>query len=338
MKKIRTSGQRWFRYWIIKLSVVIILALGGHRALAAGVGMGVQLGQFGIAGFAGNLTPGYQTVTSGTLSADRAYTQGSTGAFSAYGALTVRASYVSPDTTLTTHFARAAAYFADTVTIDAPGLTGQTGTLTFSYRLDGPLVANGPGGIDQQVKVYHGWGSDAGDGTVPSMNGYTDFNAMRSWSGWNGGSFGVFVGTMQTNTITFTYGQPFDFWLNIAVQTEIIISEPGNASAVFSLSNWSGFKGLPDGATVTSASGTDWTKSAANHFANPPVTLTSLTTGSAKIAWPTNNIGGFVLEYTPSLASPNWTTAPNAITTDNDQLTVTIDTQGAEGFYRLRRP
>lgn len=317
-----------------------LAALSGAIRPARGgvVGVGTQLGQFGIAGHASNLTPGYQTAESGSRSEGRPYAQGSISSFAAHGALTVTAQYVSPDSALGTHFARASAYFADTVTIDAPGLTGQTGHLSFCYRLDGPWAASGPDGIDQQVKVHYGWGSDAGDGTIPSMNSYFDINSMRSWSGRSGGSFGVFVGTSQTNTIQFTYGQPFDFWLNIAVQTEIIGSEPGNASAVFSLSHWSGFKGLPDGAAVSSASGADWTKAVANHFASAPITMTPLGAGSARIVWPTNNIGGFVLEYTTSLSPPNWLISAERATVEGGQNVVNLPILTENRFHRLHRP
>jgi hypothetical protein len=199
------------------------------------------------------------------------------------------------------------------------------------------LTASGADGIDQQVKVYYGWGSDAGDGTIPSMNSYYDMNSMRSWSGWSGGSFGVFMGTSQTNALEFTYGQPFDFWLHIAVQTEIVGSEPGDVSAVFSLSNWSGFKGLPDGMAISSGSGADWTKPVANHFARPPVSMTPLG-GSVRIVWPTNNIGGFVLEYTTGFSPFQWLISTETATAEASQNVVNLEILTGNRFYRLRRP
>jgi hypothetical protein len=98
------------------------------------------------------------------------------------------------------------------------------------------------------------------------MNSYADFNGMRSLTGFNGGSNGLFIGVEQTRTINFTYGTPFDFWLNVRLRTDIITSEPGSVSATISLTNWSGFENVTTGgspvtnATFSSASGTDWTQ------------------------------------------------------------------------------
>ena len=246
-----------------------LLVTGYHSAHAAPTGVGIQFGQFSIPGYPNNLTPGYQTAPSGTLSDSRGYasstSSGSSNAFAGFGALSVTVQHVSMDATLLNAFIYASAYFADTVTINAPGLTGQSGSLTYSFTLDGPLTANGAT-VDQEVFVDYGWGADAGDGSIPSMNFYFDFNGMRSLTGFSGGTNGLFVGVEQTETINFTYGTPFDFWLNIRARSDITTSEPGSVSATLSLTDWSGFENLMVGgspvanATVTSVSGNDWTQ------------------------------------------------------------------------------
>jgi hypothetical protein len=145
-----------------KLILACALAFSINPAEAAPVGIGIQFGQFGISGYPNNVTPGYQTSATGTLSDGRTYASplsgGSTNASVGFAALTLSAQHTSLDAALSNPFTYVSAYFADTVTIDAPGLAGLPGSLTYSFTLDGPLVANGAA-TDQEIYVDYGWGA-----------------------------------------------------------------------------------------------------------------------------------------------------------------------------------
>lgn len=246
-------------------------------------------------------------------------------------------------------------YFADTVTIDAPGRTGQAGTFTVSFTFDGSYDANL--WFDTYASVFCGFGTDAGDGTIPNMvsasnygldNGFT-FRGNDTYS--FGFGYNMFLGEEQTATISFTFGQPFDFWLRLGGRIHVSEADPGDARLVVSLVKWSGIKTITAGgapvadANVSSASTTNWTQATANSL--------PATTNQTKIAQvvmaPTSIIlrgtsgaanGPFHILSSPDLSLPAgaW---PAIYTSRYDasggfDATNSITPTATQGFLRVR--
>ena len=69
----------------------------------------------------------------------------------------------------------------------------------------------------------------------------------------------------------------------------------------------------------------------------PQLSVSRLGSTAARISWSTN-FAGFALEYATSLTASDWTAVANAVSTAGTTFTVTVDTDAAFRFFRLRRP
>jgi len=65
--------------------------------------------------------------------------------------------------------------------------------------------------------------------------------------------------------------------------------------------------------------------------------IASVGTASVQITWATN-FADYVLEYTTSLPDAGWSNVTNNANIIGDRLSVTVDTDAAKRFYRLRQP
>ena len=74
----------------------------------------------------------------------------------------------------------------------------------------------------------------------------------------------------------------------------------------------------------------------------PPVKPTiqvSKTGSSLNLSWPLASAGGFTLQYVDSLSPPIlWTNVVTTVTTNLDNLNVTLPTTNAQRFFRLKQP
>lgn len=260
-KTFLTPIARLFRsHQLIVLLTLLFPPL--NSALAEVIGTRVQLAHFGIEGQGNDYTPQFQHGAS-----SRSYPYGSISATAGSGTLSIVGQYASPDNNgYGNADFKLNSYFADTVTIDAPGQTGQQGTFTVSYVFDGSYDANDY--FDTWVAINCAFGIDAGDGTIPNMDS-TVGNGF-SYRGNDTYSFGfgntLFLGEEQTQTLVFTFGQPFDFWMKLGARLHILESEPGDVRVAVSLVKWSGITNIKAGgapvadATFSSVSGTNWTQ------------------------------------------------------------------------------
>jgi hypothetical protein len=57
-----------------------------------------------------------------------------------------------------------------------------------------------------------------------------------------------------------------------------------------------------------------------------------------RISWPAARAAGLELQFTSSLASPNWFAAPETVTTLDGISSVNVSVTGAGRFYRLGTP
>lgn len=260
-KKFLTLIARLFQARRLIVSLLLPFALL-NSAFAEVIGTRVQLAHFGIEGQGHDYTPPFQHGAS-----SRSYPYGSISATAGSGTLSIVGQYASPDNNLygNADF-KLNSYFADTVTIDAPGQTGQQGTFTVSYVFDGSYDANDY--FDTRVSINCAFGIDAGDGTIPNMdlafsNGFT-YRGDDTYSFDFGNT--LFLGEEQMQTLAFTFGQPFDFWMKLGARFHILESEPGDVRVAVSLVKWSGITNIKAGgvpvadATFSSVSGTNWTQ------------------------------------------------------------------------------
>ncbi len=67
------------------------------------------------------------------------------------------------------------------------------------------------------------------------------------------------------------------------------------------------------------------------------LSIAQVGTASVQIAWATK-FADHVLEYATSLPAAAWNTLTNAAVTLGDRLSITVDTDAGQRFYRLRKP
>jgi len=67
------------------------------------------------------------------------------------------------------------------------------------------------------------------------------------------------------------------------------------------------------------------------------LSISSAGAASIQITWATN-FADYVLEYTGSLPTAGWGNVTNAASTIGDRLSVTLNTDDSQWFYRLRKP
>jgi hypothetical protein len=144
----------------------------------------------------------------------------------------------------------------ETITIDAPGMTGQQGTATPTVTIDGTMNASG---------ACNNGGSSAQWTLRGAANGTFTFDAStdRAAIGCGISSFtgpAILVG----EAFTFTYGEPFTFSLRFDAQARAEGGTGAPHQAATALTwTWDGLAGLAPGATVESCSGVNWAVPAA---------------------------------------------------------------------------
>ena len=70
----------------------------------------------------------------------------------------------------------------------------------------------------------------------------------------------------------------------------------------------------------------------------PPVlSIAPMSAASLRITWPTNVVT-YVLECATNLPAAAWITVTNQVTTNASRLSVTVQADGSQRFYRLRQP
>jgi hypothetical protein len=87
------------------------------------------------------------------------------------------------------------------------------------------------------------------------------------------------------------------------------------------------------------AGGHYWVLSVSNLTLVQQAQLSIKRVGSAAIqaSWRTN-FSDHVLEYAPSFPAGGWSTVTNNVTANTNRLSVTVQTDASQGFYRLRQP
>ncbi len=336
------------RPFIVSLALLILPL---SSALAEVIGSRVQLGHFGIEGQAHDYSPLFQNGPHA-----RSYPSGSISATAGVGVLSIAGQYASVDNgSYGTADLKLNSYFADTVTIEAPGRAGQSGTFTVSFTFDGSYDANL--WWDTRASLVYGFGTDAGDGTIPSMSSASNYGLDNAFSyrgddtyGYGFGNY-MFLGTEQTGTFAFTYGQPFDLWLRLGASLHISESDPGDTRMAVSLVKWSGLSNITAGGTpaadvtVSSVNGANWTQSVTNSLpasTNQTQIAQFVLTPTSIILRGTNGAahGPYRILSTPDIALPAG--AWPAIYTNRFDASGGFDTTNSispaatQGFFRVQ--
>lgn len=309
------------------------------------IGTRVQLGNYGLPKHAHDYTPEFQSAPY-----SRAYTGGAIAATAGPGTLSITGNFTSPANVGGTAYLKLNSYFADTVTIDAPGRTGQEGTFTVKYTFEGTYDANG--WWDNSVGISINFGTDAGDGTIPNMDtvggecqpGSNNFSYRANDTYSFAACATLFPGVEQSETRGFTFGQPFDFWLKLGARIKTYVDVPGDTQVAMSLVKWSGFRNitaggtLVDNAIVSSASTINWTQAVPAPSNNAPVAVGQSVVLDENTARPIT-LGGNDVENSPLAFSiitqpgkgvlsgtpPNLTYTPNAQASGIDSFTFKVN-------------
>lgn len=148
------------------------------------------------------------------------------------------------------------------VVIDAPGLTGTQGTFSATMEITGSLSATGScvGNESGSASARLSGGAfPLGGGAGQVLFGGTD-----SEVGTCGGPRGQPLPTVRTGPlVSFTFGAPFSLFYSIQALAVNRAQTTSSSSAQSSITyRWLGMTGLAPGATVSSASGVDWSRAA----------------------------------------------------------------------------
>lgn len=149
----------------------------------------------------------------------------------------------------------------ETVLINAPGLTGTQGTFTVSMEIIALLSAPGPCSNDIS-NTFYAFGGLVGVGST-AQRFIETFRSVGNCSTSGPPLPAIITGL----PVTFTYGAPFSFQYTFEAgvnsRREVFLPTEASASAGMSVTyRWLGMAGLPANATVTSASGIDWSGAA----------------------------------------------------------------------------
>jgi hypothetical protein len=329
-------GARVFRIFRGSAAAVFICALVGARV--ASTDAAPQLRTYALAPYSG---VDQKTAASGPLESARAGSgdngSGTARAFADFGVLKLFAESHAANTGSMFGLMQTGgqASFQDTVSIDAPGKTGSSGTLVVQFTVDGTLTCSAGG-----------W-----DGSRESQ---TDAEFVLTAAGWtilqaeyivyfDGRSSGTaFLGKVQTATINFIFGTPFDLKLYISTAASAYTFR--GADAIGDLENtatWGGFVSVKDsnGAEVSDYTATS--VSGANYVAaiTPPaprLAIQELSPNMAQISWSTN-FGGYALQSANSLSLPNWSIVTNGVTTNGTSFNVSVPMVDRQRYFRLKR-
>lgn len=154
----------------------------------------------------------------------------------------------------------------DVVVIHAPGLAGTPGSFRVQLEIGGAWSVSGP--CLNLTPVYAAW--DVRGHVAPMGGGAAQFmfnssNGHGSVSVCQPGGYGMpLPGTAESSPVVFTYGVPFRLSIDRSVTAKIGVTSAGPVPAwsasIDATFRWMGLTGLPANATLTSATGVDWSK------------------------------------------------------------------------------
>lgn len=161
------------------------------------------------------------------------------------------------------NFAFATGSWQDMVTIDAPGLAGQSGQVQIAFTVDGTVIS-------------HGFSGSLSSSSTATTMFFVNDNKLAEYSerhrasaGYASNVPGGYLGKEMTQTFGFIYGQPFKMKLQVqAASSEAHNQGDGPSGATTDLAHtalWGGFDSVKNASgvevsnfSVSSGSGTNW--------------------------------------------------------------------------------
>jgi hypothetical protein len=179
------------------------------------------------------------------------------------------------------YYTSAEAYFRDTLTIDAPGLTGQSGTVNVKFTLEGDLSmsARGDASLSSTPEDYSStftyYFQKIGYGNL-SQGTQTEFFDGTVTADNHSFSIAPFLNTELTIAVPFTYGTPFDVKLTIqaASYAKTQYGGDGIADAEHTVT-WGGFASVLDSGANTVTNYSTSSDSGVNYAAPVPEPATA---------------------------------------------------------------
>lgn len=221
----------------------------------------------------------------------------------------------------------ATASWQDDITINSPGLTGQAGSLTMTYRVNGYLIFTG---TNSQVPTYN----SSRLSCVLKMNG-TDVDAAN-YEIWDTGPYGSdFMNADRIIERGFTFGTPFTIKHTLTAYTAMDSrnSAPGRAE-VEAASLWKGITVKYQDAPVTNFTSTSstvpvWSQPLPRPL--PPLTLSAPTNGAMVFSWPEQALCDLLAS--PDLGS--WAVSTAQTNINGMFKTATVLMSEPQAFFRL---
>jgi len=158
--------------------------------------------------------------------------------------------------------------FADLITVNVPGQTGQVAIVDIVLNLTGVLTATGPNSFSR-LQLY----VDADNGvTAPHQPGY------QVQAGINPSP--MVIDEVVMLSVGFIVGDPEEFVVKMIAQamtsSQTSFGENAAEADFFNTLTWGGIAGVTIGGnavtdfTIDAASGTDWTVAASTAISSPP--------------------------------------------------------------------
>jgi hypothetical protein len=159
--------------------------------------------------------------------------------------------------------------FADLITVNVPGQTGQIAVVDIVLNLTGVLTATGPNSFSR-VQLY----VDADNGaTTPHVPGFQVQAGIQPSP--------TVIDEVVTLSVGFIVGDPDEFVVKLMAQamttSQTSCGENASEADFFNTLTWGGIAGVTIGGnavddfTIDSASGVDWRVAASTAISAPPV-------------------------------------------------------------------
>lgn len=227
------------------------------------------------------------------------------------------------------------ASFRDNLTIDAPGRTGTSGTLTVQFHLDGFVTCSG-GGDSSRASYADCHFEFRKDGSILQEEYY-----LLYYDGSGEGN--NFLGQQRTVAVPFTFGTPFE--IRLFIETAARAYNYRGADAVGDLEHtatWGGFVSVTDATntpvptfTATSGSGVDFTQPITPPA--PRLAVRRISDAELQLTW-SNQFSDYILHSSPALPAATWTPVEQTTTTNGDEITITLPTNDAHRYFILKKP
>lgn len=235
--------------------------------------------------------------------------------------------------------AQGSALFVEAITINAPGRTGQNGTLTFKVDIHGSLAAAYRGVGPESIFTTRSYASTSFK--VLTVNAGVRDDLERHYPDGTTTIGGLlFLNRLETIAVPFVYGTTFE--MQVLLSASVNSRTEFGADCISDIGDtleWGGIVSVSDSGsnpvtnyTMTTGSGTDYS---APILDTPILKLVVLSPGQLQLSWRTN-YPAFTMESSIALSN-DWQTVVNNPVLSGEQYTLAIDASTTSQFFRMRK-